>query len=448
MRYLMVLMVVLGWVGLTTLTAQACSCFAPGPPCEAYGSASAVFAGTVVSVRLAEEPKPGPVQPINYLRVFKFSVDQAYLGVAGTEVEAVTGSGGGDCGYNFTVGERYLVYANLYQNRLGTSICSRTKPFALANEDLAFLGNLSSAAPGATIQGLVAHPHDPKKDSAPLPPQISVVIAGNNIRREVPLDEQGRYRVAGLPPGKFKVTLKIPETLITDRPEREVTVTDLGCASVYYPVTDNGRVSGRILDTQGQPIPKIMISLFDPASDSKDFIKVERTDDEGRFNLTAVPAGRYLLAVNNYRFRDPQDSTLAYPTAFYPGVLDQVNADLITVGTGEKVTGLNIRMPLPRPASVLTIQIVWDDGSPVAKAQLSLRESTGASDVAFGAVADERGRLKVTSYVGQQIVIDARSNRPYVSAGDRFEPMERTEKVHVTLEKPRETVKVVITKLR
>lgn len=449
MRCLIVLMVVLGWVGLTASTAQACSCFAPGPPCEAYGSASVVFTGTVVSVRRAEEPKPGPVQPINYIRLFKFSVDQAYLGVQGTEVEVATGSGGGDCGYNFTVGERYLVYANLHENRLGTSICSRTKAFAQANDDLAFLGNLSSAAPGATIQGIVARRQSSKTDSSPLPSDIRVVISGNNIRRVLPLDDEGHFRVRGIPPGKFKVTLKLPETLITERPERELVVSDRGCATAFYPVTDNGRVSGRVLDAQGQPIPKIMISLYDPVLDpKKDTIKVERTDDHGRFNLTAVPPGRYLLAVNNQRFRDPNDPTLAYSTTFYPGVVDQVNAEVITVGVGEKVTGLDIRMPLPRPASVLTIQVVWDDGSPVSKANLSLKDAAGESDVSFGAVADEQGRLTITGYVGQQIVIDARSNRPYVPAADPFAPMERTEKVHITLEKPRETVKVVITKLR
>ena len=444
MRYAILLLIVLGWLGLTASTAQACSCFAPGPPCEAYGSASAVFTGTVVSVRRAEEPKPGPVQPINYLRIFKFSVDQAYLGVAGTEVEVTTGSGSGDCGYHFTVGERYLVYAYFYENRLGTSICTRTRPFARAQDDLAFLGKLSSAAPGATIQGIVGRAQSPKPDSSPLPSDIRVVISGNNTRRVLPLDDQGHFRVRGVPPGMFKVTLKLPETLIAERPERELVVNDRGCASTYYAVTDNGRLSGRVLDAQGHPIPRIMVSLFDPAADpKKDLVKAERTDDQGRFNLTAVPPGRYLLAVNTHRFRDPNDPKLAYPPAFYPGVADQVSADVITVGVGEKVTGLDIRVPLPRPASVLTIQVVWDDGSPVSKASLSLREADGPSDSWFGAVADERGRLEITGYVGQQIVIDA-----YVPSFDPLLPTQRAEKVHITLEKPRETAKVVITKLR
>lgn len=99
MRYLVVVIAVLGWFGSTSSPARACSCFPAGPPCQAYGSASAVFAGTAVSMR-----RPGTAYGE---RVFKFSVDQAYLGVNGTEVEIFTGNGGGDCGYNFTIGERY-----------------------------------------------------------------------------------------------------------------------------------------------------------------------------------------------------------------------------------------------------------------------------------------------------------------------------------------------------
>jgi hypothetical protein len=446
MRYLVVVIAVLGWFGLTSSPAQACSCFPVGPPCQAYGSASAVFAGAAVSMRRVG---PGEAQSEYRERVFKFSVDQAYLGVVGTEIEVLTGSGGGDCGYDFTIGERYLVYAHLYNNRLVTGICTRTRLFAQAGEDLGFLGNLSSAAPGATIHGEVVRGQYPKKDRTPLPTDIFVKIEGNDVRREVRLDAQGRFRVTGVPPGKFKVTLQIPETLFTERAEQEVVVSDRGCGSVVYGITDNGRLSGTVFDIHGQPVRRILLSLIDPASDAKqEYVKSERTDDEGRFNFTAVQAGRYFLAVNRTRFPDPKDPTLAYAPAFYPGVVDQVNAEAITVGVGEKRTGLDIRMPLLRPPSVLTIEIVWDDGSPVAKAQLSLRDATGESDVAFGAVADENGRFKINGYVGQQVIVDARSTRPYVPVGNRYEPMERSDKPRITLEKPRETIRIVITKLR
>ena len=70
------------------------------------------------------------------------------------------------------------------------------------------------------------------------------------------------------------------------------------------------------------------------------------------------------------------------------------------------------------------------------------------SDVNFGAQADKDGRYILNGHVGQQLIIEARSDRQYVPLGSKFEPMERCETVRVTLEKPQETIRVVITKLR
>ena len=437
MRYLIVVVAVLGWFGLTSSPAQACSCFPVGPPCQAYGSAAAVFAGTAVSMRRVG---PGDPQAEHNVRVFKFSVDQTYLGVEGTEIEIHTGANGGDCGYDFTIGERYLVYATVYEKKLATSICTRTKPFAKASEDLAFLGNLSSAPPGATIQGTIVRGQYPKKDPSALPADIVVKVEGNNFRREVRLDAEGRFQISGVSPGKFKVKLQLPDWLIAHASEQEIVVGDRGCGSAVFWVTDNGRLSGRVVDVQGQPIPRILLSLVDPSDDKKDPAKATRSDNDGRFGFTAVPPGRYLIGVNVSRYADPKDPTMAYPPAFYPGVVYQVSAEVITLGLGEKLTGLDIRMPPSRTASVLTIEVVWDDGSPIANAQLSLSDATGASDVAYGSVADKQGRFTVNGYVGQQVIVQARSNRA--------DPIERSEKTRITLEKPRETLRVVITKLR
>lgn len=237
MRYLIVLSVVVGWLLVTSSAAHACSCMTPGTPCESYGTANAVFVGTAVSVRELERPKSGDVDTWHYQRAYKFSVEQSYLGVEGTEVEIVTGSGGGDCGYQFQIGTRYVVYAHSYQDRLSTTICTRTRTVTSAGEDLAFLRNLSSAAPGASISGEVVY-RKARSGAGSLPREVLVKIEGNGVSREVRPDAQGRYRVTGLPAGKFKVTLQLPETLTTHLPEREITVADRGCASVTYYVSD------------------------------------------------------------------------------------------------------------------------------------------------------------------------------------------------------------------
>lgn len=146
--------------------AIACSCGDSGTPCESFGKAAAVFVGTVTGVResapratdLAERRKLEDSGEVAFLpKAYNFSVEQAYLGVSGAEIEILTGSGSGDCGFTFQTGQRYLVYAYRYKDKLTTSLSTRTQLFSRATEDIAFLGTLSSAAPGVTIYGTVSY---------------------------------------------------------------------------------------------------------------------------------------------------------------------------------------------------------------------------------------------------------------------------------------------------
>lgn len=58
-----------------------------------------------------------------------------------TEVVLLTGSGRGDCGYLFEVGQNYLVYAyGPDVDHLGTNICQRTAPLSAGGGDLKILG--------------------------------------------------------------------------------------------------------------------------------------------------------------------------------------------------------------------------------------------------------------------------------------------------------------------
>lgn len=465
MRQVLVFLGITIVFSMASRDAMACSCMAAGTPCEAYGKAAAVFVGTVTAVRDSqrqqatdvnerrkqEDSDGGDWTPMAY----KFSVEQAYLGVAGSEVEIFTGRGGGDCGFRFETGQRYLVYAYRYKDKLSTGICTRTQLFSRATEDIAFLGTLSSAPQGVTIFGTVNfRPNyesgESEVKSKPLGPDVLITIEGESEQKEIRLDAEGRYRVSGLKPGRYKVALRLPEALTTPRNEEVITLADRGCGAVSWFITGNGRVSGRVINADGEPVARILVSLINPGSSVKDYaVKLERTNDEGYFSFSAVPRGTYNIAVNYNRHTDPNDPTKSYPPSFYPGVVDQKHAQAITVGAGEKLSELEIRIPSKRPDSVLTGTVVWADGSPVPNAQLSVKDvtyvDTGVSD---GVAADEQGRFNINGYSGQKLIIDARSNRPYVARGAGFEPMERSQSVKITLERPTQTVRIVITKLR
>ena len=150
-----------------------CSCVSQGPPRVAQAEASAVLLVRITSVDAEAVTVQGGGRTYPG-RVVTAEVEAAWpagspipdsSGHAPSEADAPTrpqgrgpralpatpafadsvvvlrtGEGGGDCGYHFRIGERYLVYALGPVEALETSICSRTRRARQARADLAALG--------------------------------------------------------------------------------------------------------------------------------------------------------------------------------------------------------------------------------------------------------------------------------------------------------------------
>jgi len=107
---------------------RACSCVPPPPPAEEFENSDGVFVATVTSFKRAKE----------YSRVAKLRLLQLWKGKKVDEI--FTSLNSGLCGFDFVVGETYLIYAFMIEDgELHTNICTRTASLEQAGEDLAFL---------------------------------------------------------------------------------------------------------------------------------------------------------------------------------------------------------------------------------------------------------------------------------------------------------------------
>ena len=114
----------------------ACTC-AVLPPQQAFARSTAVFAGTVTGI---EGPAEGSVvSSADPVRV-RFSVWRVWKGPRQRALVVSTARMSISCGYPFTTGGVYLVYAYDRDGALETNLCTRTRPLALAAEDLLALG--------------------------------------------------------------------------------------------------------------------------------------------------------------------------------------------------------------------------------------------------------------------------------------------------------------------
>ncbi|PGS55798.1 hypothetical protein [Bacillus sp. AFS041924] len=117
----------------------ACSCVNEQTVQQEFSQSKAVFSGKVIDIKTTKFSNP------NYKKVL-FEVSKTWKGISKSQVIIKTGQGDGDCGFKFTKGQNYLVYARsskMYgenERTLTTTICDATKEFSVAQKDLTILG--------------------------------------------------------------------------------------------------------------------------------------------------------------------------------------------------------------------------------------------------------------------------------------------------------------------
>lgn len=121
---------------VSTSIANACSCIPPDPPKESLKRATAVFTGTVVNM----DAPSGPMINSDSRITITFSSLQIWKGPDYKTLVLTTARSPASCGYPFQHKKEYLVYAYGKEDKLTTSICSRTRPIANAQEDFRDLG--------------------------------------------------------------------------------------------------------------------------------------------------------------------------------------------------------------------------------------------------------------------------------------------------------------------
>lgn len=133
---LCVALVVMGLLTVRPGVTYACSCVVPDGPQALLERSAAVFSGEVVSIKEKQGVVTSTGDPVQVT----FKVANRWKGVEGDEVTVTTAMSSASCGFEFTEGSSYLVYAGGAEGKLQVSLCSRTVKLASAGEDLEALG--------------------------------------------------------------------------------------------------------------------------------------------------------------------------------------------------------------------------------------------------------------------------------------------------------------------
>jgi uncharacterized surface anchored protein len=125
---------------------------------------------------------------------------------------------------------------------------------------------------------------------------------------------------------------------------------------LLFKLIPNGAISGRVLDEDGEPLPRTLVSALRTAyiRGGRRMVPVQTaaSNDLGEFRIGELKPGRYVISARpllpngpsggNRKADDPPEP--GYTTTFYPGSSDPASAVPIDLGMGADLRGIDIRL--------------------------------------------------------------------------------------------------------
>ena len=206
-------------------------------------------------------------------------------------------------------------------------------------------------------------------------PHVMVTATGEGGVFSARTNEHGEYELVGLPLGKYEISPDAPDGYRSV--SRAVELFDpRGCGRTDLIVKSDGRVTGRVVDSRGRPVPGLPLALVLRADVNKRGVGINRvqgwTAANGAFEFHLVPPGEYLLGTDAVV---GVDGRLTFPRVFYPGVISPPAAETVVVPEAERVQLLDF--VVPETITLVTVRgiVVDTEGRPQA-AGIVLRDDT------------------------------------------------------------------------
>ncbi len=210
--------------------------------------------------------------------------------------------------------------------------------------------------------------------------RVRLMGANPANRAETRTNADGAFTFLGLTTGNFTLMIDKPSYVNSTYPTNRRTVrssmqsgtiAEGQTLEVTVPMFRGGAITGRVVDSYGDPIEFAEVRLFSvPRGGQPQMMNQSSTNDIGEFRVARLTPGRYLLAVFP-RSMQPDDGFLPPPQqlqlyaqplpTYYPNGASLEQAQPITVNRGETINGIEIILGEGLP-SIVTGTVVGPDG--------------------------------------------------------------------------------------
>jgi hypothetical protein len=175
--------------------------------------------------------------------------------------------------------------------------------------------------------------------------------------RERVTDADGQFVFDSVAPGQYQIRVdRMGFAPFGDAPD--ASVIDVGggqLTPIEVPLTRAATVSGHVFDDSERPLARIVVSalrkMIAPSGEPiARTAQMTFTNEAGEFLLVDLPEGDYLVTAALPR-RSAQPTVAADPAlapTYFPGVLSRDEAQVVTVGSGQEIVGIDFKMAIPR----------------------------------------------------------------------------------------------------
>jgi protocatechuate 3,4-dioxygenase beta subunit len=185
----------------------------------------------------------------------------------------------------------------------------------------------------------------------------------DSVLQKMLTTDEGGFSFAGLEPGKY---LLVGQRNGFSRQSYEqhgafssavVVGPDIVSKSLVFRLRPDGRIVGKVVDENQEPVPNAMVYLFrsDPSGGFKQVFQRAQTstDDREYYRLPHIESGRYYVLVSaqpwfgpfaqanansNQSVADKAAFDVVFPVTFYPGVTDAGSASPFVLDEGQEFT--------------------------------------------------------------------------------------------------------------
>lgn len=388
---------------LTTPAARArlaCSCIETPSPCRALGFADAVFVGEILGIT-STTWQIGTID--REARLVRFRVLEMLSGEMRQEADVVTGLDDADCGYQFDPTRRYIVYAHRrLDQRLSTTICSRTRPLERADEDLKFFhATPRSEATLARVWGTVRLREGELNAGEDYKPfdAARVVLTDGSQSYSAATGRDGGFLIR-VPSGTYRADAHVPGGFYPLAPVAPIVIRDpRGCTTFDVDVRYDGHIRGRVVTWTGTPVSHLPLEIGPPegVAGSKHWSAIYAvTDETGSYDVGRVPPGRFLITVPSV------------PRVLLPGTTEISAATVVAMTPSARIDTADFVLPQSVRLVSVPGEVVDADGRPRGGASVYLKLPTETFWTPSSPLqTDSQGRFRFSAVEGQRYVLYA-----------------------------------------